>query len=524
RNIVLPPFKACVDAGVATFMNGFNELNGMPVTGSKYLLDDILRKEWNYDGMVVSDWGSIKELVVHGVARDSSEAAQLAIIAGSDMDMEGYCYPVHLVELVRSGKVDEDYIDRAARRVLSFKYKLGLFDDPYKYCDEEREKAQVYNVEHRAKARELAREAMVLLKNEQAILPLDKSSHQSIAVIGELAADRNSPLGSWRAQAIPNSAVSLLDGIKTAKSNKGVAYAKGPDYILNEPSFVTELEINTTSTEGMAEAVRLAKTSDVVVLCLGEHCFQSGEARSQTDIKLKGKQLDLLDAIVQVNKNVVLVLMNGRPLDLTDVVGKVPAILETWHLGSESGNAIADVLFGDYNPSGKLPMTFPRNVGQCPIYYNHKNTGRPTDVGDGVFWSHYTDSENSPLFPFGYGLSYTSFDYSNFSVSNEKLQRGKALTVSVEISNVGRYAGAEVVQLYIRDHFASVAPPVCQLKGFDKVYLEVGESVTVTFELEEKDLAFYNPYKQEWGAEAGDFSVWVGIDPSDDLVTQFELL
>ncbi len=521
RNVVLPPFKAAVEAGVATVMNSFNEIGGMPATISTHLLRDILKGEWGFDGFVVSDWNSIGELIPHGVAANKEEAARLAITAGSDMDMEGACY-ITLKEQVEKGVVKEALIDDAVRRILRIKFRLGLFDDPYQYSDPEREKNTLLSPENLAAAREVARKSIVLLKNEGGLLPLKKEG-QRIAVIGELAASKDVPLGSWRASADPNSAVSLLEGIQKAVSNPAaVTFAKGPDYIVGQRAFQTKLQYNTTNRQGIAEAVAAARNASVVVMALGEDCFQTGEGRSQTEIGLKGLQQELLDAVYQVNKNVVVVLMNGRPLEITRMAGTVPSIVEAWHLGSEAGNAIADVLFGDYNPAGKLPVSFPRAVGQLPLYYNHKNTGRPTGDENVVFWSQYNDQPNTPLFPFGYGLSYTTFSYEELKMSSETLAKNGTLQVSVKVKNTGSVAGEEVVQLYLRDLVGSLTRPVKELKGFEKVMIQPGETKEVQFTLTPADLAFFTA-QGKWEAEPGDFKLWVGPNSAEGLEAAFTL-
>jgi len=522
RNVVLPPFKAATDAGALTFMNAFNEIGGIPSTVNSHLLRDILKGEWNFNGFVVSDWNSIGELLIHGVAADKKEAAKLAINAGSDMDMEGNCYVPNLKKLVEEGSVDVKQIDDAVRRVLRVKYLLGLFDDPYKYCDENREKTLILNKENLAASREAAKRSIVLLKNEGQLLPLKKDG-QKIALIGELAADKDVPLGSWRAKAIPGSAVSLLEGMKNAVAQPAnITYAKGPVYVSGKSLFTVQLEFNTTDRTEIAEAVQVAKSADVVVMALGENCFQTGEGRCQTDIKLKGLQQELLEAVYAANKNVVVVLMNGRPLDISWMAKNVPSIVEAWHLGSEAGNAIADVLFGDYNPAGKLPASFPRTVGQVPIYYNHKSSGRPFDGEGNVFWSHYTDAPNDALFPFGYGLSYTTFDYSDLKISSSTISRGEKLQVSVTVKNTGKVAGEDVVQLYIRDLIGSITRPVKELKCFEKISLKSGESKVVHFTLAENDLAFWGADNQ-FKAEPGDFKLWIGPNSVDGLETSFKL-
>ncbi|MBN2773952.1 MAG: beta-glucosidase BglX, partial [Prolixibacteraceae bacterium] len=521
QNTVLPPFKACVEAGVATFMNSFNIIDGVPSTANSHLQRDILKGEWGFDGFMVSDWGSIAELIPHGVAANQEKAAKLAIIAGSDMDMEGNCYLNGLKSQVENGNVDVALIDDAVRRVLRIKFRLGLFDDPFKYCDAEREKEVTLSKEHLQSARDVAKKSIVLLKNDNNILPLKKEG-QKIAVIGDLAGSKDVPLGSWRAQAVTNSAVSLLEGIASSVSSvSSIYYEKGPFYVKNQRTFALHLNFNETDRSGISEAVVAARNADVVVMALGEDCFQTGEGRSQVDISLKGLQPELLKEVMKVNKNVVVVLMNGRPLEINWMAENVPAIVEAWHLGSQAGNAIADVLFGDYNPSGKLPVSFPRSVGQAPIYYNHMNTGRPSG-SDAVFWSHYTDEDNSPLFPFGFGLSYTSFTYTDLKLSSETLKMDGELKVSATVTNSGKVAGEEVVQLYVRDLVGSISRPVKELKGFEKIMLNPGESKEVTFIITAKDLEFYS-INNKWEAEPGDFKLWVGPNSNEGLEADFTL-
>jgi beta-glucosidase len=510
RNVVLPPFKAAADAGVATFMNAFNEIGGIPSTGNVYLQREILKGEWNWPGFVVSDWASVQEMVVHGYARDDRHAARLAALAGSDMDMEGHCYVPHLETLVAEGQVDEALIDDAVRRILRVKFQLGLFDDPYRYCDTEREKNDIGSKEAHDASREMARKSIVLLKNDDSVLPLSKRG--SIAVIGPLANDKDVPLGSWRARAIKGSAVSLLEGIEAAAGDDAeITYAKGVDLSVGERTFTTELVVNETDSSGFDEARRVAAGADVVIMALGEDCWQSGEGRSRTEIDLPGLQTELLREVRKANPNVVVVLMNGRPLDLTAVVPQTKGILETWFLGSQAGHAIADVLFGAYNPAGKLTVSFPHSVGQSPLYYGQKNTGRPTDAKGPVFWSHYIDQVSTALFPFGYGLSYSSFEYSDLRVSDESIDMDETVEVSVKVRNTSRVAGEEVVQLYVRDLVGSRTRPIQELKGFDKIRLSAGESKRVTFELQAKDLVFYTG-EGTFAAEPGAFEVMVGGD------------
>jgi len=518
HNVVLPPFKAASDAGVATFMNSFNTIDGMPATASSYLQRTLLKGQWNFNGFVVSDWNSIGEMIQHGAAADLKEAALRAVKGGSDMDMEAHAYLAHLKELVESGDVDVKYIDDAVRRILRIKYRLGLFDDPYKYCSEEREKNSLLTDENKKAARKVARESMVLLKNEKQILPIDDDV-KSIAVIGPLADDKDSPLGNWRAQAISNSAVSLLEGVKSAAgTGTKVNYAKGCDLVTGDRTFANILTFNESDRSGFKEAVKVARRSDIVLLAIGEDAYQSGEGRSQTDITLSGLQSELFEAIYKVNKNVVVVLMTGRPVVIPELAEKAPAILETWHAGSEAGNAIADVLFGKYNPSGKLPMTFPRNVGQVPIYYNYKNTGRPVGDEMGNLWSRYTDCSNSPLFSFGYGLSYTSFTYSNLYLNKNEITTGDEVKVMVTVTNSGSVKGEEVVQLYIHDEVATYARPIKELKGFTKLELAPGESKEVTFTLGKDELGYFHP-NGAYVLEPGKFKVMVGGNSIETINT-----
>ncbi|GAF04199.1 beta-glucosidase BglX [Saccharicrinis fermentans] len=515
-NVVFPPFKAAVEADVKTVMNAFNIVNEVPATGNKFLQRDILKEKWGFKGFVVSDWGSAFEMISHGFAADLKEAAMLAANSGSDMDMESSAYVDYLVELVKEGKVKEAVVDEAAGRILRLKYELGLFEDPYKYCDASREKELLYHDDHQAAALDMARKSIVLLKNEGAILPLSKNQ-KKIAVIGALANDKTSPLGSWRVGSDDGTAISVLEGLNKYTSN--YSYVKGADVVTGDVSFVTELNINNTDKSGFAEAIRLAKKSEVVLMVLGEHGFHSGEGRSRANIDLPGVQQDLLEAVYEVNKNIVLVLTNGRPLALPWAADHIPAIVEAWQLGTQAGNAIADVLFGAYNPSGKLPMSFPRSVGQCPIYYNKFNTGRPSGSENSVFWSHYTDEKNSPLFPFGYGLSYSEFTYSDLAIDDAD---PKAMKVSVKVTNVSDRDGEEVVQLYLHDVTAAVVRPVKELKGFEKITLKAKESKTVTFLLTENELGFYDG-EGNFMVEPGWFDVMVGTSSLNGLKGSFEL-
>ena len=523
-NVILPPFKAASDAGVRTFMNSFNELNGIPATGNTFLQRDILKSDWGFEGFVVSDWGSIREMIAHGNVKDLKQAAEVAANAGSDMDMESYAYIDYLVALVKEGKVKESVIDEAAGRILKVKFELGLFDDPYRYCDAQREKEIIGNKDLLAGSLDMAKKSIVLLKNENQLLPLKKSGLQ-IAVIGELAADKSSPLGSWRIASDDNTAVSVLEGLHAYPANK-ITYASGPKVFLGNPQFVTELKISTSDRTGIKNAVKAARNKDVVIMVLGEHGFQTGEGRSRTDLQLPGLQQELLEAVYKVNKNIVFVMTNGRPLAINWADNHVPAIVEAWQLGTQSGHAIAQVLYGDYNPSGKLTMTFPKNVGQAAIYYNYKNTGRPVPAdhdSDTVFWSHYTDVSNEPLYEFGYGLSYTKFEYSDLKLSANSFTKEGSISVSFRLKNTGKYQGKEVAQLYIRDLVGSVTRPVKELKGFEMVSLNPGESKEISFTIDTETIQFYTA-KHKWEAEPGDFKVFIGGSSQTDLESDFSLI
>jgi len=514
-NFVLPPFEAGIKAGSRAVMNGFSLYNGVPVTANAYLQRDLLKGAWGFTGLVVSDWQSIMEMIPHGYAEDLKEAAERGIKAGSDLDMESRAYIRHLVDLVREGRVSEELVDEAAGRVLRLKFELGLFDDPYRYCDRKREKNEVFSEEHREIALDMAKKSIVLLKNSEGILPLD-TDQDKLLVIGELAADKTSMLGSWRIGSDDGTAVSVLEGLDGLGVN--YRYVPGPK-VFGTPNFVQEMEVNTTDRSGIAQAVEAARTADKVIMVLGEHGFQSGEARSRTELDLPGLQPDLLRAVYEVNPNIILVITNGRPLAIEWEAEHIPAIVEAWQLGTGAGTAIASVLFGDTNPSGKLPMTFPRTVGQVPIYYNHYSTGRPTNKNDNVFWAHYIDADTSPLFPFGYGLSYTDFSYSGMKVQPAGPQEFR---VEITVSNTGSRTGEEVVQLYITDIAGSIARPVKELKGFEKVELTPGESRTLTFELGSEQLGFYNA-EYQWVVEPGKFQVHIGGNSRDVLTGSFVL-
>ena len=525
HNAILPPFKAAAEAGVATIMNAFNEIDGIPATGHTILQRDILKVGWNWDGFVVSDWGSIGEMIAHGYAKDLNQAAEIAVNAGSDMDMESYAYQPNLEQLVNDGKVKLSVIDDAVRRILRVKFKLGLFDDPYKYCNEERERNEIYSEENQKFAREVAKKSIVLLKNQSNLLPLNKNI-KSIAVIGPLANDKDTPIGNWRAQGGNNTAISLLEGIQNAIGpNTKIIYQKGGDIVKendgNSKGFLFPLTFNTDDTSEIPAAIKAAKNAEVVVLAIGEVALQSGEGRSQTNIGFLGVQQELLEAIYKVNKNIVIVLMNGRPMDITWAAEHVPSILECWQLGSQSGNAIADVLFGDYNPSGKLPVSFPYHVGQEPLYYNQKMTGRPFSPSH-VTFSGYRDAPKTALYPFGYGLSYTTFEYDNLRLDKKEIPINGEIKASIEVTNTGTLDGEEVVQLYLRDLIGSITRPIKELKGFEKVAIKAGETKTVTFVINAETLEFYT-VKRKWEVEPGDFELWIGGDSNAKLSASFRV-
>ncbi len=520
QNVIFPPFKAAVNAGVRTFMNSFNELNGVPATASSYLQRNLLKGDWNFKGFVVSDWGSVREMITHGYVADEKAAALAAIQGGSDMDMESYIYVAQLAQLVREGKVQESLIDDAAARILRIKFEMGLFDNPYKYCDEAYEKATVGKPAFQEGVLDVAKKSIVLLKNDKELLPLPKTGKR-IAVIGSLANDKTSPLGSWRIAADENTAISVLEGLKAYPGNQ-IAYAKGAEVAYGKIEFGSETKINETDKSGFSEAILLAKQSDIVIMVLGEHGLQTGEGRSRANLDLPGVQQELLESVYQVNPNIVLVLQNGRPLVIPWAVENIPAIVEAWQLGTQSGNALAQVLYGDYNPSGKLPMTFPRSIGQIPMYYYRKNTGRPS-TGDpnSVFWSHYMDEKNTPQFPFGFGLSYAKFEYTAVAVNQKSFTKNGSITASVTVKNISNRVGKEVVQLYIQDLVGSTTRPIKELKGFELLELQPNESKQVTFTIDEKMLEFFTA-NRKWEAESGEFKVYIGTNSADTQDTSFQ--
>ncbi len=503
REFYLPPYKAAVDAGVASIMTAFNDVDGVPSSGNSWLLTEILREEWGFKGFVVTDYTSINEMVNHGVVEDEEGAAQLALSAGVDMDMQGGVFNAHVKNLIEKGELTEASVDEAVRRIFSMKWKAGIFHDPYLYLNKKREKEIVRSQEMKDHARIAGRKSIVLLKNDDfngsKILPLSKNV-KSIALIGPLGDNQLDVQGTWHASGIKEDVVTLLEGIKRAAPNAQITYAQGSGF-------------DGDDTSGFEEALKIAKSADVVILALGENYIQSGEAASRTDIDLPGVQNELVVEIMKLNKPTVALVGAGRPLAISKLHESVPAILNTWHLGTMHGVAVADVLFGDYNPSGKITMTFPRNVGQIPIFYNMMNTGRPFNA-DNKYTSKYIDSPNTPLYPFGYGLSYTNFEYSDVSLSSSAIDMNGSLTASVTVKNTGARDGEEVVQLYVRDLVGSVTRPLKELKGFEKITLKAGESKTVEFNIHPSDLAFYTR-NMEFKAEPGEFEVFIG--PNSDV-------
>ncbi|KFF23610.1 beta-glucosidase BglX [Chryseobacterium vrystaatense] len=497
----MPPFKAAANAGVATFMNSFNDINGIPATANKYIQRDLLKGKWNYKGFVVSDWGSIGEMIPHGYAKDANEAAERAVLGGSDMDMESRVYMTELPKLVKEGKVDVHWVDDAAGRILTKKFEMGLFDDPYRFSNEKRQKEQTDNQEHRKFGREFGSKSIVLLKNQGNILPLSKGT-KTIALIGPFGKETVANHGFWSIAFKDDNQriVSQFDGIKNQLGkNSTLLYAKGCNADDQDKSM-------------FAEAVETAKKADVVIMTLGEGHAMSGEAKSRSNIGFSGVQEDLLKEIAKTGKPIVLMINAGRPLIFNWAADNIPAITYNWWLGTEAGNSVADVLFGTVNPGGKLPMSFPRTEGQIPVYYNHYNTGRPAKNNtDRNYVSAYIDLDNDPKFPFGYGLSYTDFKYSDMVLSSASLKGNQTLNISATVSNTGKYDGEEVVQLYIRDLFGKVVRPVKELKGFQKIFIKKGESKKVDFQLTPEDLKFFDDELNfDW--ESGEFDIMVGTN------------
>jgi beta-glucosidase len=509
QEIYLPPFYAAVRAGVKTVMGAFNEISGIPMHANKHLNIDVLRVEWEFEGILISDYTAIMELIHHGVAVDSTAAAFHAITAGVDIDMVSSIYLNYLPELINSGKLSMQLVDKAVYRVLSAKYQLGLFKDPFRYHDEKRERDQILTEDHRKHAKTIARESIVLLKNSDNLLPLSKEI-DTLAVIGALAADQSAPLGSWQGAGRKEDVISILDGIKKTISGKST--------VLYSPAYDPQ---TFKDSGGFYEALQTARKANFIILVLGEAAYMSGEANNRASIELPGDQIKLAKELSAINKPMVVLLMNGRPLAIPWLAEYVSAILETWFLGVEMGAAVADVLFGDFNPSGKLTSTFPRTTGQIPIYYNHKNTGRPARF-DEHYTSKYLDIPWTPLFPFGHGLSYTNFEYSSIRLSKNSMNFSSKIEVTADVKNTGESAGHEVVQMYIRDITASITPVVKKLRGFKKIYLEPGQRQSIRFEITEEYLKFYN-LDMEYLAEPGIFKVYVGGDSENCLEAQFIL-
>ena len=527
-NQYLPPYKAAVDAGVASVMSSFNDIDGIPATGNKWLLTDLLRNQWGFNGFVVSDYTSLNEMIAHRLGDLQAVSAQ-ALNAGLDMDMVGEGFLTTLKKSLEEGKVTEEGITNACRRILEAKYISGLFEDPYRYLDSKRPEKDILTKENRILARTLAAHSFVLLKNENNILPLQKKT--KIALVGPLADSRNNMLGTWAPTGDTQLAVTIREGVKNVAPNAIIQYAKGAN-ISDDAEFATHInvfgpriEIDERAPEIMLkEAVDLANASDVVVAVVGEATEMTGEAASRTDISIPESQKKLIKALVHTGKPVALVLMSGRPMTIPEEFELPVAILQVWHPGVEAGNAIADVVFGDYNPSGKLTVTWPRNVGQIPIYHSAKNTGRPAPENGEFqkFKSNYLDAPNSPLLPFGYGLSYTTFTYSNLRLNKETIRQGESVSATVTVTNTGNFDGEEVVQLYLRDVVRSITPPKRQLKSFQKLLLKKGESKEVTLTLSPDDLKFYNS-TLEFVSEPGEFEIFVGTNSDAKLSKTFTL-
>jgi beta-glucosidase len=511
--IYLPPFKAAEEAGVATFMNAFNDLNGIPATANAYLQRDILKGKWNFKGFVVSDWGSVGEMINHGYAKDNYEAAMEAVLGGCDMDMESRSYIKNLSRLVSDGKVNPALIDDAVKRILIKKFEMGLFDDPFRFCNTEREKQQWNNQANLEAERQIAEKTIVLLKNENQILPLSRQT-KTIALIGPFIKSVRDNLGFW-SYTWPDDSARIISPWKGIQAKVGrdskLLYAKG-------------CNINDSSTAGFAEAVEVARQADIVIINVGEAPDMSGEAKSRSNIHLPGVQEELIKTIQATGKPVVVMINAGRPLIFNWTADHVPAILYTWWLGTEAGYAMADVLFGDYNPSARLPVSFPRSEGQIPVYYNHFSTGRPAkNDSDLNYVSAYTDLPNDPKYPFGYGLSYTSFSYSGIDLNGKSLKAGDSLAASVILTNTGKFEGKETVQFYIQDLVGSVVRPVKELKGFQQIVLKPGESKKISFAITADMLRFYND-KLEYGFEPGDFRVFIGSNSGDVKEALFSLV
>ena len=526
-NEYFPPYKAAVEAGAGSIMTSFNEIDGIPATANRWLMTDVLRDQWGFGGFVVTDYTAISEMIAHGIG-DLQEVSARALRAGTDMDMVAEGFLTTLEKSLKEGRVTLEEIDTACRRILEAKYKLGLFKDPYKYCDLSRPAKQIYTPEHRRAAREIAARSFVLLKNDKQTLPLARKGR--IALVGPLADSRTNMPGTWSVAAAFDKYSSLKEGLSRALQGKAeLLYAQGSnlmyDSIYQKHATMFGREIpRGDDAKMLAEALEIAKQADVIIAAIGEASEMSGEASSKTDLRIPDAQRDLLKALKSTGKPVVVVLFTGRPLVLQDELPYADAMLNVWFAGSEAADAIPDVLFGDVNPGGKLTMTFPRNVGQIPIHYNHKNTGRP--LGEGrwfeKFRSNYLDVPNTPLFPFGYGLSYTTFEYGEVSLSAKELSSGGFITASIRVTNTGDYDGDEVVQMYIRDLVGTATRPVSELKGFKRIHLKRGESKTVTFTIDEELLKYYTP-DLKYVAEPGDFSVMIGGNSAEVNSAQFTL-
>tara|TARA_R110000868_G_scaffold138351_6_gene352450 strand:- start:665 stop:2341 length:1677 start_codon:yes stop_codon:yes gene_type:complete len=526
-NDYMPPYKAAIDAGVGSVMSSFNDVDGIPASGNKWLLTDLLRNEWGFNGFVVSDYTSVNEMIAHGLG-DLQAVSALSLKAGLDMDMVGEGFLTTLKKSLDEGKITEEEITIACRRVLEAKYKLGLFDNPYRYIDKKRPAKDILKPESRTVAREAATKSFVLLKKHNNILPLKKDA--KIALIGALANGKENMLGTWAPTGDSQLAIPILEGFKNVAPNAIINYAKGAnitdDVVMakNVNVFGPRIAIDKRSPEEMlTDAVAIAKAADVVVAVVGEATEMTGESSSKTDIRIPESQKKLIHALVETGKPVVLVLMSGRPLVIEEEMALPVSILQVWFPGVEAGNAIADVVFGNYNPSGKLTATWPRSVGQIPIYHSIKNTGRPQPTTTfEKFKSNYLDAPNSPLLPFGFGLSYTDFEYANLKINKSEIHQNEAITVSVDVKNTGDYDGEEVVQLYLRDVVRSITQPNRQLKGFKKVFIKKGETQTVTLALTPDDLKFYNS-NLEFVAEPGAFEIFVGTNSDATLKTGFTL-
>jgi beta-glucosidase len=511
HEIYLPPFKAAVDAGAATFMNAFNEINGVPATANRYILRDVLKKQWNFKGFVVSDWGSIWEMTRHGNVKDNKEAAMAAILAGNDMDMESRAYRDHLLQLVKEGKVPVAIVDEAVRRILTKKFELGLFDDPYRFMNEQRQQNAWNNPAHKKAALEMAQRSIVLLKNDSVIglplLPLSPE-YKKIALIGPLAHAKQDMQGFWCVTPDSNAVTTIYEAMQHHfKDKASILYEKG-------------CNVKDSTHNGFKEALAVARESDIIIIAVGEKWDMTGEAKSRADIHLPGVQEEMIKTLYATGKPIIVLVAAGRPLIFNWTANHVPAILNTWLLGDMAGPAIVNVLTGQYNPSGKLPMTFPRHIGQIPVFYAQKNTGRPSVNDNRHYTSAFIDIPNRPQYVFGHGLSYTDFKYSNLNVSDTVLRKHETITLSITLANTGANAGEEVVQLYIRDRVASITRPVKELKGFEKVYLLPGEQKTVSFSINKQLLQFYNESMDDWITEPGEFDIMIGSSSEDIRLRQ----